>query len=200
MSLERRIRHFLDDVDPVILARGEHYFYSGQVENIDWEENHVIAEVSGSTEEPYLVELDFSEGGEVEDWSCNCPYDWRLVCKHTVAVLLTIQAKSPKKAPKEAAGKKSDIRVLVEKASKEQFAALVLEYCQEDQRFQSQAVLKLSTSGEQELEAVEALIKASVRANKRQGYIDMRGRDNICADLDDALDKARRRIDRGQYD
>ena len=30
--------------------------------------------------------------------------------------------------------------------------------------------------------------------------MDVEGCDNICADLDDALDKARRRIERGQYD
>lgn len=200
MSLERGIRSFLNDVDPVILARGDDYYRSGQVESIDWEENHVTAEVSGSEEEPYLVELDFSEDGEVEDWSCDCPYDWGPVCKHTVAALLAIQAKPPKKAQKKAAGQKADIRTLVERASKEQLAALVLEHCQEDKRFRGQAVLELSTSGEQELAAVEALIKASIRANKHQGYIDMRGCDNICADLDDVLDKARIRIGCGQYE
>ena len=48
----------------------------------------MTAEVSGSEEEPYLVDLDFSEDGELEDWFCDCPYDWGPVCKHTVAVLL----------------------------------------------------------------------------------------------------------------
>lgn len=52
---------------------------------------HVMAEVSGSEDESYLVELDFSEDGEVEDWSCDCPYDWGDVCKHTAAVLLAVQ-------------------------------------------------------------------------------------------------------------
>lgn len=88
----------------------------------------------------------------------------------------------------------------MEKASKEQLAALVLEHCQEDKRFQSQAVLELSASGAQELAAVKALIKASIRANKRQGYIDMRGCDNICVDLGGVLDKAHSRIDRGEYE
>lgn len=200
MLLQDGIQQFLDGVDPKILARGKDYYRAGQVESIEWDGCHVTAEVSGSDVEPYLVEIDFTKDGKVADWSCDCPYDWGDVCKHTVAVLLDIQAKPPEKTPKKAAGKKTDIRALVEKASKEQLAALILEHCQEDRRFQGQAVLELSTSGEQELAAVEALIKASIRANKRQGYIDMRGCDNICADLDDALDKARRQIDRGQYD
>lgn len=200
MSLERGIRRFLDDVDPVILARGEEYYHSGRVESVDWEENHATAEVSGSEEEPYLVELDFSEDGAVEECSCDCPYDWGPVCKHTVAALLAVQAKPPKKAQKKAAGKKADIRALVERASKERLAALVLEHCQEDRRFQSQVAFELSASGEQKLAAVEALIKASIGANKRQGYIDMRGCDNICADLDDVLDKVHVWIVRGQYE
>ena len=199
MSLEHGIRCFLDDVDPVILARGEDYYRSRQVVRIDWDENHATAEVSGSEEEPYLVELDFSKDGEVGEWSCDCPYEWGPVCKHTVAVLMTIRANSSEKAQKKAAGRKADIQALVEKASKEQLAALVLEYCQEDKRFQNQVVVELSTSGEQALAAVKALIKESIRTNKRRGYIDMRGCDNICADLDNVLDKARSRIECGQY-
>ena len=73
MSFRRGIQQFLDDMDPTILSRGEDYYHSGQVESIDWDENHVTAEVSGSEEAPYLVEIDFSEDGEVEDWSCDCP-------------------------------------------------------------------------------------------------------------------------------
>lgn len=199
MSLKPGIRRFLSDIDPVILARGEDYYRSGRVESVVWEENHAAAEVSGSEEEPYLAELDFSDSGEVEDWSCSCPYEWGPVCKHIAAALLAIQAKPPEKAQKKAAGKKPDIRALVEKASKEQLAALVLEHCQEDKRFQSQAVFELSTSKEQELAAVQALIEASIQANKHRGYIDMRGCDSICADLDGVLDKARSRIDCGQY-
>ena len=153
MSLKHEIRYFLDGVDPVIMARGEDYYRSGQVKCIDWEERHVTAEVSGSEEDPYLVELEFSEDGELEHWSCDCPYDWGPVCKHTVAVLLTIQVEPPKKNQKKATGEKTDLQALVEKASKEQLAALVLEHCQEDRRFRSQTVIGLSTNGEQELAA-----------------------------------------------
>lgn len=60
------IQRFLDEVDPTMLTRGEDYYRSGQVENVEWDEGHVTAEVSGSEEDSYLVELDFSEDGEVE--------------------------------------------------------------------------------------------------------------------------------------
>lgn len=57
MSLQRGIQQFLDGMDSTILARGKDYYRSGQVEGIDWDKNHVTAEVSGSEEELYLVEL-----------------------------------------------------------------------------------------------------------------------------------------------
>ena len=94
MSLKIGIQRFLGDIDSKILARGEDYYRSGQVENIERDGGHVTAEVSGSEEDLYLVELGFSEDGEVEDWSCDCPYDWGPVCKHTVAVLLAIRRKT----------------------------------------------------------------------------------------------------------
>lgn len=200
MSLESGIRHFFEDVESKIYHRGEDYYRSGHVESIEWDGSHVTAEVSGSEEEPYLVELDFSADGEVEAWSCDCPYDWGPVCKHTVAVLLAIQAEPPRKMPEKKTDSAIDIRSLVEKAKKEQLAALVLEHCQEDPHFQSQVLSELEDSGEQELAAIKAMVKSSIRSNKRQGFIDMRGCDSICTDLDDALDQARRRIKRGQCD
>lgn len=199
-SLQDGLRHFLDGVDPTILDRGENYYHSGQVESVDWDENHVTAEVSGSEEAPYLVEIDFSEDGEVEDWSCDCPYEWGPVCKHTAAVLLAIQAEPPKEPKKSSRVAKIDIRPLLEGAEKPQLAALILEHSQEDLRFQSRVLAELGDGGEQELVAVKALVKTSIRSNTYRGYIDMRGCDNICADLDDAPDQARRHIKGVQYD
>lgn len=136
MSFQRGIQQFLGDMDPTILSRGEDYYRSGQVESIDWEENHVTAEVSGSEEVPYVVELDFSEDGEVEDWSCDCPYDWGPVCKHTAAVLLAIQSEPPEESKERTKAPKIDLQPLLERAEKPQLAALILEHCQEDLRFQ----------------------------------------------------------------
>ena len=85
------IQRFLNDVDSKIFRRGLDYYRSGMVECIDWDGSHATAEVSGSEEDPYLVEIDFSDDGEVEDWFCDCPYDWGPVCKHVVAALLALQ-------------------------------------------------------------------------------------------------------------
>lgn len=118
MSLQDGLRHFLDGVDPTILDRGENYYHSGQVESVIWDENHVTAEVSGSEDEPYLVEIAFSEDGEVEDCSCDCPYEWDPVCKHTVAVLLDIQVDLSEGLLKRHSSPEIDIRPLLERAKR----------------------------------------------------------------------------------
>lgn len=58
----------------------------------------------------------------------------------------------------------------------------------------------LEDSGEQELASLKELVRESIRSNSDYGYIDEDGCDTICTDLDDALDQARRRAGRGQYD
>ena len=199
-SLYDGIQRFLNDVDPVILSRGQDYYHRGNVESIDYDNGTVTAEVSGSEYDPYLVEINFDESGEVEAWECDCSYEWGPVCKHTVAALLAVQAESPEEHPKKERAEKVSIQDLVEQAEKTQLAELILEYCREDKRFRNHVLSVLEDSGEQEFAAIKELVKDSIRSNSRHGYIDEEGCDNICADLDDALDTARRRIERGQYD
>jgi len=197
------IQRFLGDVDPKIFARGLDYYESGNVERIDHDGGHVTAEVSGSDVEPYLVEIDLDENGVVEYWECDCPYDWGPVCKHTVAALLALQAEPPEEAPRESpentAKRTAALKKLVEQAEKEQLAALVLGHCWEDMRFQSQVLSELGDGGEQELESIKELVSETIRANTYRGTINKDGCNNICADLDDALDKARRRVQQGQW-
>lgn len=200
MSFRNEIQQFLDGIDPKILARGKDYYKSGMIAHIETDGGHVTAEVAGSEMEPYLVEIDMAEDGEIMEWSCDCPYDWGDVCKHTAAVLLALQAETGDISPKKKKPAKVSVQKLVEQASREQLAALVLEHCQEDKRFKGQVLSALETTGEHELASIKELVKASIRENTYRGYIDEQGCDNICDDLDDALDKARRRVERGQHE
>ena len=56
------------------------------------------------------------------------------MCKHTVAVLLAIQAEPSEKPSKKVQSPKINIFPLLKSAKKEQLAQLILEHCQEDQR------------------------------------------------------------------
>lgn len=78
-----------DMSSPQVYDRGEDYFYSGQVLKVVRRESVVHAEVQGSAYEPYQVAIEFDADGHVVDTDCTCPY-WDPVCKHVVAVLLTL--------------------------------------------------------------------------------------------------------------
>lgn len=78
---------FQDWFTPKILQRGYDYYKDDMVEDIDVEEDHIHAYVSGT--ELYEVDIDL-EDGEIIDMECTCPYAQEDYCKHEAAVLYTV--------------------------------------------------------------------------------------------------------------
>ena len=74
-------------------SRGQDYYHSGAVWELERRGNTLLAEVEGSGYDPYQVSVELDAGG-VLDADCSCPYDWGGCCKHIVAVLLTYVHKS----------------------------------------------------------------------------------------------------------
>lgn len=68
--------------------RGEDYYYTRAVADLQKRGDMVTADVSGSSYEPYHVTIEVGED-EIISTSCTCPYDWGGICKHIVAVLLS---------------------------------------------------------------------------------------------------------------
>ena len=89
--MEYNISSFLENAEPQILRRGRKYYDSDMVKNLQKSGRVFTAKVSGSEYRPYHVEITFDEDGDVDEWECNCPYDWGPVCKHIVATLLAIE-------------------------------------------------------------------------------------------------------------
>lgn len=73
---------------PESYSRGEQYYRSGAVSDIERRGDTLQAEVEGSSYEPYQVTINLDESG-LAAAGCTCPYDWGGHCKHIVAVLLT---------------------------------------------------------------------------------------------------------------
>jgi uncharacterized Zn finger protein len=69
-------------------SRGQEYLSTGAVLGIERRGEYLLAEVEGSSYEPYQVTVKLDAGGILEA-TCTCPYDWGGYCKHIVAVLLT---------------------------------------------------------------------------------------------------------------
>jgi uncharacterized Zn finger protein len=67
--------------------RGQDYFHAGAVRHIERRENTLLADVEGSSPQPYRVTVAMDAGG-ITDVDCTCPYEYGGACKHIVAVLL----------------------------------------------------------------------------------------------------------------
>jgi uncharacterized Zn finger protein len=68
--------------------RGEDYYHNGSVYNVQKRGDMLMAEVEGSSYEPYQVTVELVKD-QIVSTDCTCPYDRGGICKHIVAVLLT---------------------------------------------------------------------------------------------------------------
>lgn len=85
------LNNFQNQISSTILSRGKDYYHNGAVNVLEEEEDGVwSAEVVGS--EIYSVEVELSDGGEIESYICDCPHDAD-VCKHIVAVFYELKDK-----------------------------------------------------------------------------------------------------------
>lgn len=66
--------------------RGEQYLKTGRVRNLVIDDHTYRAHVHGTHR--YVVEI-WGDGEQLQ-CSCSCPYDWDGICKHIVAVMLSI--------------------------------------------------------------------------------------------------------------
>ena len=80
---------FEDDIHAIVLERGQAYFDSGAVSQLEETVNGWSALVNGTEE--YSVTLSGTHG--LDDWMCTCPHDHGPVCKHVAAVLYAIRQK-----------------------------------------------------------------------------------------------------------
>lgn len=93
-----------------ILTRGEEYYDNDAVSELEeTSPGEWTATVEGTDE--YNVEISMN-GKNVESWYCDCPYDGE-ICKHVVAVLLTIRDK--KRKSRSSASSKKTIVIKEEK-------------------------------------------------------------------------------------
>ena len=70
-------------------TRGEDYYHTGAVSEVVQRGSQISAEVEGSSYEPYAINIQLNDSGELVSANCTCPYDWGGYCKHIIATLLT---------------------------------------------------------------------------------------------------------------
>ena len=85
-----KLKSFESDVERKIVERGLDYYRSGNVKKLEKVgENEFSAVVFGS--EKYSVYIK-TNGDEIVEHECDCPYDYGDVCKHKVAVFYAIRS------------------------------------------------------------------------------------------------------------
>ncbi len=74
-----------------VIAKARDYYRKGNVISLEsYEDNRIVAQVAGTTESPYRVEIRFDKWGMPVS-KCTCPFDWEPLCKHAAAALLAWQ-------------------------------------------------------------------------------------------------------------
>jgi tetratricopeptide (TPR) repeat protein len=72
--------------------RGENYYASGAVTEVEQRGDRITARVWGTQADAYRVTIELG-ASSILSTRCSCPYDWGGICKHIVAVLLTLVRK-----------------------------------------------------------------------------------------------------------
>lgn len=136
------LHNFSEVIDETILERGESYYrYDHVTDFVEISNGEFEASVSGSEE--YTVRL-VVEDDEIKYHSCDCPYDFGPVCKHTVASIyylvedelglkepgLSEPVKEEKKKPVS-----QQIEELLDKVSHEDLKKFIREQSKEDKQF-----------------------------------------------------------------
>lgn len=163
MKLDTRILRA--STSELIWERGKAYFQDGMVEEIAQTSNCFTAQVEGSGDAYYTVEVHVAEDGAISQWHCDCPYDG-VVCKHVVAVVLEIEDQGlTSELPKD-----TSLETLIKGASRQQLEDLVLQTGQKNRGFAALIRLSLEPDAQAKITAIKAYVSGNKLAFDHKGY------------------------------
>ena len=136
-------------------------------------EGRYTAVVQGGEDYDVYVELD--QEHNVIDSECDCPYDYGPICKHQVAVFLTLRDRVSEKDAKS----EPSLKELLEVESKEALVSLLLSIASEGGPAAERIRLSLSKAdGQEELDDCRALIRSYIdRHSDPRGFVSWRSVD-----------------------
>ncbi len=183
------LQNFEAQVNPTILQRGKQYYKQKAVSWLEETEDNVWeAEVEGT--ESYQVEVVLEESGEINNLSCNCPYDAD-ICKHEVAVLLTLQVKLKKQAnlPRKQKLKKDIFQNLLQAITLQEFQDFVRHYAAANKDFKTDFELHFAEKDDRiDLgQKYKDLFQKIIRKYTNRGFIDYRGAFGLTKEVDKQL-------------
>ncbi len=193
------IQNFETQISEVILERGKGYFKKGAILEIERVADHKwVAEVEGNYGN-YEVEIVLDKKQEIIDYSCDCPFEGD-VCKHIVAVLLTIR--------KELKGmgsiKKTEVpewEVIIKNAPEAKLRDLLLKYARKDKSIRNEIVIALGeVKNEINMEKYRKIISQGVySAIGNSGYLDYRSLPKALKIVDKLFSEAQKHLANKKY-
>lgn len=184
------LQNFETQADPTILQRGKQY-YSHQA--IAWLEetgdNIWQAEVEGS--DTYQVALTLANRSEVEDYSCDCPYDGD-ICKHIVAVLFAVRAETEKPGSRQQKRKaeRNVFENLLQNINLKEYQDFIRQYASKHKDFKTE--FELYFAGKDERidigKKYRDLIGKLIRKYSDRGFVDYRATFGLSKEVDKILD------------
>jgi len=197
-------------IDPVIVRRGEEYFYNDAVRGLKkLKDGEWIALVEGT--EIYKVHISL-KGKNVGDYSCSCPYDMGPVCKHLIAVLfavreglgnsLKVQKKQKLTSKKVVKSTEETFEQMVSRMPREDLNAILVDYAGHEPGFvdyiSARRTIKVSSSGKEEYRQIIQDAVDAVRG--RHGYIGYWQALRAVNGAEMVLDKAQEFLEKQQPD
>ena len=178
------LKNFEEQIVSVILQRGVKYYKQGAVTRLEESGDNVWeADVEGS--EIYSVEIKIKGGNQVNEYTCDCPYDGG-VCKHVVAVLFAIrdemkQSGSEKKKP----AAKTSLEKLLQKITLKEYQDFIRQHAAKDKDFKTEFELYFSDKDDSiDVEKKYAeLIRKIINKHSYRGYIDYRSTSGLAGDI-----------------
>ena len=181
-------------IDTVIVQRGQSYFASGMVEELEeYEPDSWQAWVEGTDD--YEIEIRLS-GDKVTYQTCTCPYDHGPICKHVTATLMAIReqkqqaAKQPKKSKAKHLSKAEQLDRVLAKLKREELEAAIRDLLR-DRHTRDNFLLRfqhLTENAEPLSKRYRSLFDSIVRSHSdRHGFIDYGSTYNFTDEADELL-------------
>lgn len=168
----------------MIVSRGEEYFDDGAVKGLKKiNDGEWVASVEGT--ELYKVRI-LLKGDTIYSYSCSCPYDMGLVCKHVVAVFFALQRPTKPKS------REKTFEQTISAMTREKLNAILIDYARQEPGFvdyvSARCVINTPSSDKEEYRRIIRNAVDTVRG--KHGYIDYWQASRAVKGEDMVLDKA----------
>ena len=187
------IQQFINKIPFEILQRGQNYFNSGNILQLNKDSNGTwFAEIEGNYGN-YEVEIETDNKNNVSNYYCDCPYDGA-ICKHIAAVVLAINEQNTITISSDEVQQEDSWEQLIKDAKPKDLMNFILDFGLKNQDFRHQVKLTFSNptsvQNADNISYYQNQINGIFENYDYHGFIDYRSSHKAMRDIDYFLSKA----------